>query len=253
MVATVIAGFAPTVGTAIAAPAPSAALAAAAESPALLALGVELDERQAAYRAAAACLEKARTVAAELWPEPPAAIVIKTSCEQDLFEGDFEHAEGFEGERLYRDVVGTDGKTYPNAVRLLVLKSDRLQQFLAQVRDSPDAWGSDEDRQKLEADLTAQIAAAKRYEAACANAIATSGITAAKEAAHDRASAVYALLFEVRKHVPRTVAGMLILARAIAAFDEAQPNYAGGGERAGGHILGRELANAVLRVAATTA
>jgi len=86
MVATLIAAIAPAAGMAVGAaqggrdghrgrgagqprrcqhrPAPTA------ESPALLALGVELEERQSAYRAAVARLEQARADAADLWPEP---------------------------------------------------------------------------------------------------------------------------------------------------------------------------------------
>jgi hypothetical protein len=48
-------------------------------------------------------------------------------------------------------------------------------------------------------------------------------------------------------------AGVLIFARAVAAYEEAQAHSYGSSERAGGHILGRELVGAVLRIAGVTA
>jgi hypothetical protein len=56
-------------------------------------------------------------------------------------------------------------------------------------------------------------------------------------------------MFDIRKHVPRTIAGVLVLARAVAAFEEAQKDSYLGGQRGGGLVLGRELADAVLRIA----
>jgi hypothetical protein len=52
----------------------------------------------------------------------------------------------------------------------------------------------------------------------------------------------------IRKHVPRTIAGVLVLAHAVGAFEEAQKDSYGGGQRGGGLVLGRELASAVLRI-----
>jgi hypothetical protein len=87
-----LAGLAPAAGAALvepvaaagatALPSATTASAAAAERPELLTLGVELDAKQAAYRAALARPEEARAVAAELWPKPPASIVITSAADR---------------------------------------------------------------------------------------------------------------------------------------------------------------------------
>ncbi|WP_157113540.1 hypothetical protein [Bradyrhizobium embrapense] len=250
VVATMLAGLAPAAGAALIVPAaegaaapPSATTAAAAavEDPALLALGAELDERQAAYRTALARLEEARATATELWPELPTSIVIASAADRRAFHGCFERATPLGGEPLDRAI-------WPD-----VLKSNRLRPLLAEVRKYPEDWGSRKARQRLEADLTARINAAERYETACAIAIDTSGIATAKDAVRDRAREIHSLLSKIRKHPPCTVAGVLILARAVALFEEVQRSNHDGGEQGRGLLLGRELADAVLRVANVTA
>ena len=99
------------------------------------------------------------------------------------------------------------------------------------------AWGSKKAGQRLEADLTARIAAAKDYEADCANAIGASGIAAAKDVARDRAREIHSLPSKIRKHPPRTTAGLLILARAVALFEEVQRGSYDGGEQGRGLLL----------------
>jgi hypothetical protein len=154
IVATLAAAFAPSVGTAVAlpviikaanaiAPAVAAPLAAvpAAESPELLALGAELDTKLDDYRAAAASLEEARAVAAKLWPAAvPAKLIVMEQVDRDRFSDCFEEAADCEGKRVYRPVVGMDGKTYHDAIPLYVLRSERLRTFLTDVRDEPDCW-----------------------------------------------------------------------------------------------------------------
>jgi hypothetical protein len=66
----------------------------------------------------------------------------------------------------------------------------------------------------------------------------------------DRAPELYCLLFQIRKHVPRSFTGVLIGARAVTTFEKAQKDSHQPGERPGDHILGRELAGAVPRLAA---
>jgi hypothetical protein len=95
---------------------------------------------------------------------------------------------------------------------------DPLEEFLANVRSEPDCY-----EDWVTAALETRVAAAKHYEEACAHAIETSGIVEAKEFAGHRAQDLHSLLFEVRKPAPRSVAGVLIMARAvIMAFEEAQ-------------------------------
>lgn len=134
-----------------------------------------------------------------------------------------------------------------------MLRSERLRDWLEEVRRYPKEWGSRRERRELRTDLALRIAAADRYEGACDHAIEASGIVAARRSAQDLAQDLHSMLFEIRQHEPQTVAGVLILARAVAAYEEAQAQSYTGGERGGGLILGRELATAVLRVAGITA
>jgi hypothetical protein len=60
---------------------------------------------------------------------------------------------------------------------------------------------------------------------------------------------LHSIMFDIRSHVPRTIAGVLTLARASAAYEEAPKDSYNGGQRGGGMVLGRELADAVLRIA----
>ncbi|WP_315789343.1 hypothetical protein [Bradyrhizobium sp. SZCCHNR3027] len=224
-----------------------------AENPELLGLGAELEEIFASYQAAAARLSEARISAAKLWPvRPPAAIVVATAQQRRAFVGCFEQAYGFDGEPLYRSAVGADGKVYQDALQLNLLRSDRLRERLASVRDFPEEW---EDNKQgwldEQADLQARLGAAECYEAACQYATQASGIAAARKWVQDLAQDLHLVLFDIRQYVPRTMAGVLIFARAVAAYDEAQANSLSGGERAGGLILGSELAEAVLRIAGT--
>ena len=93
----------------------------------------------------------------------------------------------------------------------------------------------------------------KGYEADCANAIEASGFAAAKNAARERAPEIHSPLSKIRKHRPRTVAGVLIFARAMTLFEEAQRGGHSYGEQGRGLLLGHDLAEAMLRVAAATA
>lgn len=89
------------------------------------------------YRAAVARLEQARALAAEQWPEPPPSIVITSAADRRVFQGCFEHAEGFEGQPLYRTIVDANGTVHRDAAWLNLLKPDRLRTALAAVRGIP--------------------------------------------------------------------------------------------------------------------
>jgi hypothetical protein len=72
----------------------------------------------------------------------------------------------------------------------------------------------------------------------------------AKQETQDRAQDLHSILFEVREHSPRSIAGVLVLSHAVMAFEEAQKDSYCRGERGGGGlVLGRELADAVIRIA----
>lgn len=105
----------------------------------------------------------------------------------------------------------------------------------------------------VEPDLIRRIDAAARYEDDYFEALVASGLEAAKREVEMLAGTLYQNLFEVREHPPRTITGVLITARALAAFEEARPNSTFRGEGIGGCILGRGLADSVLRIAGETA
>jgi hypothetical protein len=249
-----IAPFAPAAGTAVALPAvikataaiaapPVAPPVAAAESPELLALGAELDVKIDAYRAAAGRLAEARVVAARLWPAVPAELVVGFDrADRDLYADCYPRETDFEGKEVWPEPYLINGKSVEYPPRQ-ILRAKSLRQFLTDVREDPDSF-----EPWLAGHLAECLDAAERFEAARAHAIETSGIAQAKEAAQDRAQDLHSIMFDIRKHVPRTIAGVLILARAVAAFEEAQKDSYSGGQRGGGLVLGRELASAVLRI-----
>lgn len=253
VVATIMAAFAPVAGTAVAIAAPPRPPAvvippAPSESPELLALGAEVETKLSSYRAAAAQLAEARATAAALWPVAPTEIVVdrRDRYARDLFADCYERETDFEGEQVWPDPFTKDGKEFQMPPRDL-LRSDALAQFLAEVRAEPDDWDDD----GLADDLAGRVRAAEAYEAACAHAIETSDIEEAKWKARRGASELLDLLREIRNHVPRTIAGVLIVARAVTAFGEAQKDsyWPSDHIHMGGSILGATLADAVLRVA----
>jgi hypothetical protein len=220
-------------------PAPSAT-----ESAELLALGAELDIRIEAYRAAAARLAEARAVAARLWPAVPAELVVGFDrADRDLYADCYARETDFEGREVWPEPYLLNGKSVEYPPRQ-ILQAESLRQFLTDVREDPDSF-----EPWLAGHLAECLDAAERFEAARAHAIEICGIAEAKEAAQDRAQDLHSIMFDIRKHVPRTIVGVLVLARAVAAFEEAQKDSYSGGQRGGGLVLGRELASAVLQIA----
>ncbi|MBB4428392.1 hypothetical protein GGD66_006979 [Bradyrhizobium sp. CIR48] len=120
----------------------------------------------------------------------------------------------------------------PDALLVMVLKADRLRTWLEEVRSEPDIW-----EEWLPDEIVDRLAAAERFEAACAQAIEAPGIVLAKQTAQDRAQDLHEIMFDIREHWPRTVAGVLIMARALMAYEEAQIDAYGGDERGGGLVL----------------
>jgi hypothetical protein len=182
-------------------------------------------------------LAEARATAAELWPEVPAEILSPSKRNDRDFPDD----------RYDREVDLEGREAWPEKERFprQLLQSEPLKQYLDEVRAEP---GFYEDG--FAEEVTERLQEVQRYEAACAHALEASDIIAVKERATDHAHELYCLLFQIRKHVPRSLTGVLIVARALMAFEEAQKDSHQPGERASGHILGRELADAVLRLAA---
>jgi len=92
------------------------------------------------------------------------------------------------------------------------------------------------------------IAAAEKYEEACETAIKTSGIEDAGRAVRKAARDLLDLVWELQKFPPTTMFGVFIYARAIAACDDAADDTYGRKGHAG-FILGRQMAEAIARLA----
>lgn len=128
----------------------------------------------------------------------------------------------------------------------LIAVSGALGLLLDDVRTDPGEW-----QPGFEQDLVDRIAEAEKYEDACSDAAEISGVEQAKELAEARADDLRHLAYEVQKHSPRTVAGVMIHARAIVGYaDIERDGFASAPcEAASIFGLGRGLADAVLRVA----
>jgi hypothetical protein len=215
----------------------------AAESPELLALGAELDVKIDAYRAAAVRLTEARAVAAQLWPAVPAELVVGFDrADRDFYSGCHEEETDFEGKEVWPEPYQEDGKWFSYPPRK-ILRSEALALFLADVRGAPDCY---EDWVLVR--LVERTDAATRFEVACDDARRTSGIEQAKQDAERAADDLCDIAWSVRAHIPRTVTGVLIHARALAGYADAEHD---GFMKAPGQaatILGRGLADAVLQI-----
>jgi hypothetical protein len=233
--------------TAIGAPsAPPAVLQAIEESPELVALGTEVETALSAYRAAAAELVEARSTAAALWPSVPDDLIVgRARDDRDFWADCYSPEVDFEGNEVLPEASTVGDKHFQLPPRN-VLQAGQLKEFLFDVQADPDGYDDE-----LGADLINWLAAAERYETACAQAIATSGVDDAKHDTKGRALRLYELLCQIRNHIPRTVAGVLIMARALSAFGEArEESYwpSRNGVDMGGHVMGTALADALLRV-----
>ncbi|MDR3401936.1 MAG: hypothetical protein P4L99_05490 [Chthoniobacter sp.] len=218
-----------------------------AESPDLIALGAELEVRIAAYRAAAEHLAEARATAARLWPEPPVAIVFlagnRHACpSKDRYPGCFEEEADFEG-REWPNIGAGGGQSSP--LPRFIAVSGALAMLLDDARAEPEGF-----EDGFEEELVARIAEAEQYEEACWNAVEVSGIEEAKANAEACVEGLYDLANHVAEHPPRTLAGVLIHARALAGYaDVEKSGVALSAPVRAATILGRGLAEAVLRVA----
>jgi hypothetical protein len=85
-----------------------------------------------------------------------------------------------------------------------------------------------------------------RYEAERQAAIDCSEIIKATDEARSAACDIETLAWKIREIEPPTIAGTVILARALAAFAECEPDVYGFDGKSG-MVLGRELAQSFLR------
>lgn len=253
-----MAALAPAAGTAVVMPkvvetaaavlapqVPEAMPVAIAESPELLALGAELKEKLDAYRAAAGRLAEARATAAALWPEPAAGIVAVGSERTGRFAGCYEEEIDVEGNQW--PAIGAGGGKGAPLPRFIAV-SGALGLLLDDVHADPGAWPD-----AFQRDLVDRIAEAEKYEDACSDAAEISGIELAKQLAETRADDLRDLAHQMRKYPPCTVAGVMVHARALAAYADTEHDGFARAPTEAASILGRGLADAVLRVAGIAA
>lgn len=103
-------------------------------------------------------------------------------------------------------------------------------------------------RSDLDADLTQLLDVTERYEAACERARAV--LAERSDPCGAAARALCYLALKVWESKPKTIAGLMVHAQALAAYSEPEGRAGGvAGPGQAGVILGRGLADAVLRVA----
>jgi len=220
---------------------PPPATAAAPENANLLALGEEIDPLLNAYRAAAERKREARAVAEALCPSLPDELVAKPK-DRLRWAGCSEREIDVEGKDVWPpNYTGADGKTYARLPRE-ILKGNLIKEAVARgnIYASP--------RTKHGKEVRKLIEISEKYEAEREAAIERSGVLEAADTLYFSAVEIEVLAYEVRKHEPATMIGIMIQARALGAHAEAELDAHGFAGRSG-TVLGRELAASVLRIA----
>lgn len=208
----------------------------------LLALGEEIDPLLNAYRVAAERKRQARIIAEALLPPLPDELVVKPK-DRLPWAGCAEREIDVEGKDVWPpDYTGADGKTYARWPRP-ILKGNLIKEAIARGN----IYASR--RAKRGKEVWKLIGISEKYEAERAAAIERSGVLEAADHLYFSAVEIEVLAYEVRKHEPVTMIGVMIQARALAAHAEAELDAHGFVGRSG-TVLGRELAASVLRIAA---
>jgi len=207
----------------------------------LLALGEEIDPLLNAYRAAAERKRQARVMAETLCPPLPDELVVKPK-DRLRWAGCAEREIDVEGKDVWPpNYTGADGKTYARLPRE-ILKGNLIKEAVARgnIYASP--------RTKHGKEVRKLIEISEKYEAEREAAIERSGVLEAADTLYFSAVEIEVLAYEVRKHEPATMIGIMIQARALGAHAEAELDAHGFAGRSG-TVLGRELAASVLRIA----
>jgi hypothetical protein len=221
------------------------ALAAAAqaspldqEDPAIIALGERIEPLLAAYRNAAEDRLKARANAEAACPAVPQELVCYgPPTGYAVNECD---VEGNEIEE-----IGVSQYGFPLGPRQ-ILSSERAREAIAGNR----LYFSRRTRRGKQ--IAKQIEIAERYEAERVAAIERSGLLAAIDDLIEAAFELEDLAYEASAIEPRTMAGVLIQARALSAYAEAEIVMGHHRGRAG-QVVGLALAQSVSRMQAKIA
>jgi hypothetical protein len=209
---------------------PAVAAAPVPEDPAIIALGERIEPLLAAYRSAAADRIKARANAEAISPAVPEELV----CKGPFWAGCTERERDLEDKQVWPE----DRRLPPRDL----FDSKQAKRMVAQGNLHCDR------RTKFGKDTARKIQIAERYEADRAAAIEHSGLSAAISNQFEAAYAIEELAREAAEIEPRTMAGAIIQARALAAYAEVEivlDHYRG---RAG-QLVGLALAQSVSRIA----
>jgi hypothetical protein len=211
-------------------------VASAAEDPELRILGDQIDSLLAAYRQAVQRKQVARAAAETLCPALPDELLVKPE-QWHLWASCIIEETDVEGKIVYPpNYVGADGKTYARRTRR-ILSSELMRNAIAWNNINGDR------RTEFGKKVWKLIHLAEAYEAQRSQAIMRSGLERAAEHLCWAAFDLHRHANQMRGLSPRSLTGVVIYARAIAAYKEAE-EYPGAAARA----FGGELADAVLRV-----
>jgi hypothetical protein len=217
----------------------SEALASAPlENPKLIELSEQIEPLRSSYRAASERKQIARAMAEQLCPRVPEDLVCKNE-DQITFAGCAEDERDVEGNRIYRRFAGKDGSILSGPPRQ-ILKAERIRERIA-GNDLPIS-----PRTKLGTRVRAILQLSDKHEAERQAVIDHSEIVKATHEARLAACDIETLAWRIREIEPLTMAGTVVLARALAAFGECESDvYCFEGKS--GMVLGRELAQSLLR------
>jgi hypothetical protein len=210
--------------TAIVATRPAPAAALVQEDPAIVALGARIEPLLAAYRNATDDRLKARATADATCPAVPEELV----CNGPFWAGCTDSE---------RDVEGREISRPPRRI----LHSEETKAAIA-----PGSLYCDR-RTKFGKEVARLIETAEKYEAEREAAIEQSGLPDAMRCQWESAYEIEKLAYEACDLEPQTMAGVLIQARALTAYAEAEIEVGHYRGRAG-QLVGLALAQSVKRL-----
>jgi hypothetical protein len=219
-------------------PAPAAAVLVQ-EDPAIVALGERIEPLLLEYRIAAADRAKARANAEANCPAVPEEIV----CEGTFFRGCAEDecdVEGRHFEVLLLD--DEDGGKYAELPRR-ILSSKKTKEAIARGNLHCNR------RTKFGKKLVRMIETAEKYEAERDAVIEATGLPDAMARQCEAGFRIEKLAYEVGYIEPRTIAGVLVQARVLAAYAEVEVQV-GHYRGRSGQLVGLPLAQSIMRLSA---
>jgi hypothetical protein len=215
---------------------PAASAAIVEDHPAIIALGERIEPLLAAYRTAAEDRLKARADAEASCPAVPEELV----SEGTFFAGCTASECDVEGKKILQNVLCGDGKKY--ALPREILNSERTKATIARGNLYCNR------RTKFGKKLGKMIDTAERYEAERGAAIEQSGLPDAMRRQWETAYEIEKLAYEACDIEPQTMAGVLVQARVLAAYAEAETEIGHYRGRAG-QLVGPALAQSLMRLA----